>query len=241
MVYRNRLRSVPEGVAGCRILLKTPVSVIIYSMETRLLDNNKRKKIYSSKRKGQDFVVTEMFKDEHKSPKRYVCRGRKDYYKLFRALVALTDEECDKDIAYCMRHKGLAYFEYMGRYFEVRDVGYAEFYYMANGAKSHRSNNKIGISKLKELERDDEEARLYICVTKREYPLSYAFLKEKLYDKYPSPDEIGRRYRSMLCSTLEKFIADTYKQYIDEGVFGYEMKNRVDATGVLSSKGDSDV
>lgn len=209
------------------------------SMNVRLLDNNKRKKIYSSKRKGTDFIVTEMFKDERIKPKRYVCRGRGDYYKLMKQLVGNSSHVCDKDIEYCMRHKGLAYLEYQGRFFELRDVGYAEFYYMANNSPSIASINKVGINKLNAKEYDDPRTTVYLYFNRSEHPLVYAFIKEKLYDKFPSPDNIGRRYRTYLLNKLEEFIKETYAQYIEEGIFGEEMKNR-DKVSITDTEGEKE-
>lgn len=210
-------------------------------MDVRLLDNNKRKKIYSSQRKGSDFVVTEMFEDERIKPRRYVCRGRNDYYKLMKQLVGNSESVCDHDIEYCRKHDGLAYLEYDDRFFELRDVGFAEFFYMANSSPSLKDNNRTGITRLRAEEEGDETTRIYIEITKRKYPLSYAFIKEKLYDKFPSQDNIGRRYRTYLLDEMEDFIKETYKQYIDEGVFGLEMKNRDDVSELLTdTKGESE-
>lgn len=207
-------------------------------MDVRLLDNNKRKKIYSSKKKGRDFVVTEIFEDERIKPKRYVCRGRKEYYRLMKQLVGICENTCDRDISYCMEHKGLCYLEYNGRFFELRDVGYAEFYYMANTSPSIAGNNSIGINRLKTQEPDDPRISVYLYFTKSERPLIYSFIKEKLYDKFPSPDNIGRRYRTWLLDRLEEFIKETYAQYIEEGVFGSEMKNKDNVS--VDTKGETE-
>lgn len=230
--------SVDNLSKGCHIA-RFEVSQYNKSMNVRLLDNNKRKKIYSSKRKGTDFIVTEMFKDERIKPKRYVCRGRGDYYKLMKQLVGNSSHVCDKDIEYCMRHKGLAYLEYQGRFFELRDVGYAEFYYMANNSPSISGINKVGINKLNAKEYDDPRTAVYLYFNRSEHPLVYAFIKEKLYDKFPSPDNIGRRYRTYLLNKLEEFIKETYAQYIEEGIFGEEMKNR-DKVSITDTEGEKE-
>lgn len=193
----------------------------IMTMDTKLLDNNKRKKIYSSKRKGQDFIVSELFFDESK-PKRYVCRGRKMFYDLMFRLVGADKEECDRDIRYCAKHDGLCYVSYDNRNFEIRDVGFAEFYYMANQSPSNKEYNKIGIKRLKERENQHRTVMTTLTVHESDFPLAYVYIKERLYNKLSGEDRKGRNFHAVMLRALEEYIKTNFKTYIENGTFGQE-------------------